>query len=827
MRVVLLAFLLALTCIGFSQEAMQPTARVAQLKAAGTTFSTFAPFSAASQLRAKDYADICDDCKVFNADPAMIYRYAQQSPDQLLMQIPQRGAKPLELELYQVDLFAGGQLNIETSDGQVITDLPSTGKHFRGIIKGETNSIVAISIYEEDVMGLISSPSTGDWVLAQVDDKPGEYLYYEAADLSERHSFDCATEDSYQPYRKEELAPQTGLRSSSDACLQVYLEIDNDVYQDKGGTQGTVEYITGIFNEVAVLYANENVNIQLSKLFIWSGTSPYSATNSYDMLRQFQATRTSIDGDVGQLISYQASGGIAVVDGLCQSRTEYKLSFSSISKSYRTVPTFSYTVMVIAHELGHILGSQHTHACVWNGNSTAIDGCAGFVEGNCATPSIPAGGGTIMSYCHITGVGINFSQGFGSQPGNLIRNRIAGASCLQVCSTSGGGDNPPDNGNPTGGSDLCAKVSFELTLDLFGSETSWDIRDAGGNLVTSGSGYENKKAGQVITENLCLAEGCYTLTIKDSDADGICCTYGQGGFVVKDSIGTVLTSGGQFAATDTKEFCVVAPDPGSDDGGDDNTGGDDDDANCVTVNFNEVQIQGFGGSQDRGTADIIENGKGVFLQGNAWKGIPLAYNITSETVIRFDFKSTQKPEIAGFGMDENTSISSTRTFQLFGTQSWGIRTYKNYEGNGNWKTYEIPIGSFYTGQMQYLFFAADHDRSPRNGNASFRNFYLYESTPCNASPGTANLAPATQRSQINVFPNPGNERVFFDIQASDQDLSNGQLEIYNMYGQKVRAITIKESGTIQIKTQNLAPGTYLYRLNGLESEYTGKFSVQR
>ena len=153
--------------------------------------------------------------------------------------------------------------------------------------------------------------------------------------------------------------------------------------------------------------------------------SPYSGSDSYQLLNQFQSRRTSIEGDLGQLLSYKASGGIAVVDGLCERFTAYKLSFSSIGRSYKQVPNYSFTVMVMAHELGHLLGSQHTHACVWNNNGTALDGCAGYTEGNCSTPGVPSNGGTVMSYCHLTSAGINLTKGFGTQPGNLIRNKVA------------------------------------------------------------------------------------------------------------------------------------------------------------------------------------------------------------------------------------------------------------------------------------------------------------------------------------------------------------------------------------------------------------------
>jgi hypothetical protein len=41
-----------------------------------------------------------------------------------------------------------------------------------------------------------------------------------------------------------------------------------------------------------------------------------------------------------------------------------------------------------------------------------------------------------MSYCHLTSAGKNLGLGFGPQPGNLIRNRFASASCLRDCGTS-------------------------------------------------------------------------------------------------------------------------------------------------------------------------------------------------------------------------------------------------------------------------------------------------------------------------------------------------------------------------------------------------------
>ena len=77
--------------------------------------------------------------------------------------------------------------------------------------------------------------------------------------------------------------------------------------------------------------------------------------------------------------------------------------------------------------------------CIRDSN-TAIDGCgpaAGADEG--CNALLPVGkGGTIMSYCHlVSSVGINFANGFGPQPGALIRNTIGSSSCLGTnCITS-------------------------------------------------------------------------------------------------------------------------------------------------------------------------------------------------------------------------------------------------------------------------------------------------------------------------------------------------------------------------------------------------------
>ena len=97
--------------------------------------------------------------------------------------------------------------------------------------------------------------------------------------------------------------------------------------------------------------------------------------------------------------------------------------------------------------------------------------------------------------------------------------------------------------------------SFELVLDDYGSETTWEIRRLG-NVVYSGGPYQDGQEGEVITIPLCLEEGCYILQVDDSYGDGMCCEFGEGSFTVLDPQGDVIYTGGDFTDSDLEQFCT-------------------------------------------------------------------------------------------------------------------------------------------------------------------------------------------------------------------------------------------------------------------------------
>ncbi len=136
-------------------------------------------------------------------------------------------------------------------------------------------------------------------------------------------------------------------------------------------------------------------------------------------------------------------------------------------------------------------------------------------------------------------------------------------------------------------------------------------------------------------------------------------------------------------------------------------------------------------TQDGGGTVTQFNG-GFMLDGNNWKKIVSNFTITANTVLEFDFKSTIEAEVSGIGFDTDDSISSATTFELYGTQGWGIQAFNNYDGSGEWTHYKIDVGSYFTGNFSSLIFANDDDgNQPANGtdgNAFFANIIIYEDT---------------------------------------------------------------------------------------------------
>ena len=293
---------------------------------------------------------------------------------------------------------------------------------YAGVVEGDPNSIVSLSEKDGTINMLVQSQGKS-YNFSQAQGLVYNLIREDKIDRSGYNFCSSNTENA----NTELSGRRIGLKEELP-CVKVYFEVDFDAYQRLGTVEKASEYFLAAFNEVNTLYKNENINVQISELFVWDIPSPYLGFGSLSQLQQFQVTRPVFNGDIAHLVDFRTNnGGVAYVDVLC-SNSAY--AYSGCEPSFETYPTYSWTVEVITHEIGHNLGSPHTHDCSWPGG--AIDDCA-VPQGSCDRGPMPVNGGTIMSYCHLTHHGINFANGFGTLPGDLIRDRVAGAACLETC----------------------------------------------------------------------------------------------------------------------------------------------------------------------------------------------------------------------------------------------------------------------------------------------------------------------------------------------------------------------------------------------------------
>ena len=359
-------------------------------------------------------------------------------PEALSVKIPFKG-ELLTADLVKADLFGDG-FTVTTSDPAMSNGI-QLGVYYQGTIRGK-NAVVTFSFFENEFSALILTDEASNSIIEagyvkNADNTSGTHIIYTDDDLKVDFSHPCEAE-SLEQYgiALQQLAGKPHEEATEKAllkCVTYFWETSYNMYQSFGSTAGVTNYMTTLFNNFQIIYNNESIGSKLNQLYIWTTADSYN-----NDLNTFSANRSGFGANLATLFSTTGGGGVAWLDVVCGSSEYYKHGFcGSVGSTIPAVPNYSWPVNVSTHEVGHNLGSPHTHACTWTGG--AIDGCgptAGYNEG--CTAALPSGGGTIMSYCHlVSGVGINFNNGFGPQPGNLIRSRIN--SCITLTCETGGG----------------------------------------------------------------------------------------------------------------------------------------------------------------------------------------------------------------------------------------------------------------------------------------------------------------------------------------------------------------------------------------------------
>ncbi len=363
----------------------------------------------------------------------------ENEPDILSVQVPEKNGKIRQLE-FERSGFLDSTFHVNTSDGRKLIGKEFAGLHYK--IRGAADSkIGGLSFREGGLMGFIALAASN---ISIGEKEPGSGKYFLSYDEdSKMPDWNCGSADAPSVGGKPISFSAGSDKAASMICkpVRIYMEGDLDLYKKAGNNLSTASnFVTGLFNIVSQVYLNEGITIRLASIFQWTTTDPYAAlTSSSSVLTSYVSNRqaSTVNADLIHLLSTRATymGGIAYIGVLCN--PVYKHGFSNIYYQYAALPTYSWSVYCISHELGHNFGSNHTQWCGWtlpNGSTGRIDSCyAG--EGSCGTIT-KARVGTIMSYCHLSS-GIDLNKGFGPLPQAAIRSGLNSAACITASACMG------------------------------------------------------------------------------------------------------------------------------------------------------------------------------------------------------------------------------------------------------------------------------------------------------------------------------------------------------------------------------------------------------
>jgi len=136
-----------------------------------------------------------------------------------------------------------------------------------------------------------------------------------------------------------------------------------------------------------------------------------------------------------------------------------------------------------------------------------------------------------------------------------------GTFTATVAAPNGGTDQNAANNQATSASVYGSiSVSLNLTLDRYGEETSWEVRN-GATIIASGGPFTRAASNGAYPQApilICVPVGCHDLVIRDSYGDGLCCSFGNGAYTLTNDQSATLASGGSFTTSSTTNFCVTA-----------------------------------------------------------------------------------------------------------------------------------------------------------------------------------------------------------------------------------------------------------------------------
>lgn len=369
------------------------------------------------------------------------YAQALSVPDRMTIEVPAvlPGLGQVVLTVERFRVFAPDAIIQAMTDRGPEPMNKQQSLLLRGSIKGVSGSHVMLACHPHYAVGYIDLKTGDDERRLLISptafpDRKVTMIVFDERFAVQPDPWHCATDDRRSTPINERRGKGSETTQGTLRRIEMVIEGDFTYFQDHGSNAVVAtDYAEDVIAACSEIYERDVAGtLYIKQWNLWTVNDPWPGTASNTLLTQFRDWGRANLGAVNRSIVHMFSGvngigGIAFLDVLCNKDRGYAVDGLNNNIVYPRAG-YVWDTDVTSHELGHNVGSPHTHSCSW---APAIDSCYA-AEGTCFTGT-KAVKGTIMSYCHLTAQGTNLQ--FHPRVQTLMRNELAAAAaCVPLIS---------------------------------------------------------------------------------------------------------------------------------------------------------------------------------------------------------------------------------------------------------------------------------------------------------------------------------------------------------------------------------------------------------
>ncbi|MEM9547880.1 MAG: hypothetical protein AAGA77_17995 [Bacteroidota bacterium] len=134
---------------------------------------------------------------------------------------------------------------------------------------------------------------------------------YEYQNVRNTFDLDSVPPGSNVEYTFKKLEDIKGESRALSNCEQITVEVDIDYSNDVGvNITSLIDLITGLINQLAAMYSNVQINLEVSLLVNWTKLGLSNFSKPGELLNTFLMNTDNFDEDSVQLLSYRANGAL-------------------------------------------------------------------------------------------------------------------------------------------------------------------------------------------------------------------------------------------------------------------------------------------------------------------------------------------------------------------------------------------------------------------------------------------------------------------------------------------------------------------------------------